>query len=633
MTAQHGTLDDPADHGAHGSAQVLKWVPRVPTLGRTTVQNWDFNTSSSGWTTNNSPDPTGGWVRAASTPPTRYADAPLAPNVPAGGTGWSWFTGNGNASMAANDCDGRAQLISPVFDGTGGKTIFSFDYWSHTPGWPGSSGLQLQVSNGSTTVTFQDIRALTVQPFDTATDRGWQRAEVDLSTLVTPTAAMRVTFVSIPDNYVNEFGVDNVRVEQATVCGRAGLRVTGVAVDDSPPGWGNGNGWLDPGETARLFVTLTNNGSVSSPDPVGVLIPRTPGLLVHEARDFFPTIGGGGGAGTSLGQGFTITTPGEMDCGGTLVVDLEITDAAGTMTRTSVNLEGGRTETTAVFTDTFETDLGWNAAGASGDGIWQWGDPVGTVDGTQAANPETDSPNDPDANCFVTENGLPGEAAGLADVDSPGGNVPTLESPPFDLTGFKRASFSCDVWYYDNSSSRSFWEDFSQVQVYIADGLLNWYNYTYFGDKTGGWKPLAYQLDLPMVANNRVFLYAYDPDGSVCSGCADDIVEMGIDNVKVTGSLQVCEASPVANPPNPVTTLEVAKTGQVDLSWSAPAVDGTHDAAAFFELWTASTPAGPFARLGTTTTTGATDSLAPATTYYSIAAVNAAGSSGNLPTP
>ena len=73
---------------------------------------------------------------------------------------------------------------------------------------------------------------------------------------------------------------------------------------------------------------------------------------------------------------------------------LEIVDASGTSVVEVWSPELGNTVTQVLFEDTFETDKGWTAQGRSGAGVFQRGDPVGTLDGANQANPETDSPND-----------------------------------------------------------------------------------------------------------------------------------------------------------------------------------------------------------------------------------------------
>ena len=107
--------------------------------------------------------------------------------------------------------------------------------------------------------------------------------------------------------------------------------------------------------------------------------------------------------------------------------------------------------TETVFEDDFETDKGWEIAGISGSGIWMRGDPVGTMDGGNQANPENDSPYDSGAMCYVTENGAPGAGAGENDVDT-GGKTTRLRSPHLDLSGYKSGRILYDLWYYDNSS-------------------------------------------------------------------------------------------------------------------------------------------------------------------------------------
>ena len=102
-----------------------------------------------GWFTDNSADPVGGWVVAAPSP-TYYAGALLAPDEAAGGSGMAWVTGDagGPSSAEAFDCDGVVYLISPTWDGTGGATILSFDYWTHNRGLA-SDELRLQVTNAT----------------------------------------------------------------------------------------------------------------------------------------------------------------------------------------------------------------------------------------------------------------------------------------------------------------------------------------------------------------------------------------------------------------------------------------------------------------------------------------------------
>lgn len=96
-----------------------------------------------------------------------------------------------------------------------------------------------------------------------------------------------------------------------------------------------------------------------------------------------------------------------------------------------------------VFSDAFESDLGW-VSGAPGDtatsGLWVRVDPVGTT-----AQPENDHTPE-GALCWVTGQGAPGGAAGAADVD---GGITTLTSPLLDGSD-PDALLSYWRWYSNN---------------------------------------------------------------------------------------------------------------------------------------------------------------------------------------
>lgn len=617
VLAQHGSLDDPPEAHDRGSSQALRWVPRIPTLGRTTVGFWDFDSGPGEWTVDNTNDPTGGWVLV--TPhPTRWGQTFFNPNLPAGGSGMSWVTGDAEGATAlSNDCDGVAQLISPVWDGTGGATILSFDYWHGVQVY---EGIQIKVDNGTTTAVIAPFHLQGTQPFDTDTERGWQRAEIDLATAITPTTTMTVTFYSVPITALSEYGIDNVRIEQATPCSRSALKIAGIAIDDAPAGWGNADGVFDPGETARLQVTLTNNGTAAAQSPAGVVTALTPGVPVHESLDQFPDIEPAG-TGTSLGRGFTLTAPTSLGCGETLVLDFAFSDAAGVNARELFSLELGRKVTDTLFEDTFETDQGWTVTGLAGKGIWQRGDPVGTKAGGKQANPENDSPRDSGTRCYVTENGAVGGAAADTDVDFI--SAPSLESPEFDLTGYKRARASYDLWYFDNSASAPTQDYGSWFMSTAGETLATQRQY----GSTSGWMEVTTNLVLPMVPANTLTFLAYD-------NSPDSIVEMGIDNFKIEADRQVCTASSVTKSPNGVgDSVRVTRPDILLLSWSAPPVDAGHDAAAFYRVFVSGQPQGGFAVADTTTALYNAPAATPTTEFYLISAVNASGPSHDEPSP
>jgi extracellular elastinolytic metalloproteinase len=633
VLAQHGTLNDPPDHQDRGATQAMQWIPRIPTLGRTTAYFWDFESGASGWTTDNSDDPDGGWTLVDPIS-TEYGGALLAPETAAGGTGQAWVTGDTGSipsSITESDSDGRNYLYSPDFDGTEGRTILSFDYWIHIKG--NSGNLKVEVSSsGQDPVLPTIVKYHTIQDFDTPSEHSWQRAEIDLSSVITPSSTMSVAFYSNPNDPFAEFGIDNIRIEQATVCSRTGLFIDSVSIDDSSPGWGNNNGILEPGETARLDIILRNDGTSTAVNPEGTLTSASSSVQIHDAASSFPDIGTGS-TGASTGPGFTVTMP-DTSCGETLEFRFQFTDDSGVTSYDSWTVEFGNLVTDIVFQDNFETDKGWTTEGAgSGQGLWERGDPVGTTDGSNQANPENDSPNDANSQCYVTENGPISGNENDHDVDSTSAE---LYSPRFDLTGYKRARMSFDLWYYDNSSD-DYWQDYSFYLAYVDDAFLEYYwNNWYQGASTNGWKPKSIDLTgtVPMVNNIQLYLSVIDRDESHYSSAVDNVVEMGIDNVKVEGDRQECLSHGITNPPNGVgSTLMVDKSGSVDIFWNASPIDGTHDGAAYYELFVSGSPSGGFALNDTTTQTDISRSLDESIEYYKITAVNAAGTSGDEPTP
>jgi hypothetical protein len=531
VLAQNGAPTDPPDHQDRGSAQALRWVPAIPTLARTTSQFWDFESGPSGWTSNSTSAISGAWMLV--TPhPTRYAGAWLAPPAAAGGSGMAWVTGDdAAASVTSHDCDGynNLRLASPVFDGTGGRTLLSFDYWVHVPGRE-LDGLNVEVTNGVQTVSVRPIRMMTVQAFDTDTDRGWQRAELDLAGLVAPTSTMRVTFVPTPGEPLSEFGIDNVRVEQATLCGRSGLQIVSVGVDDSAGVGGNGNGFLEPGETAHLLVQVTNAGSVPATSPGGTLSTLTSGVTVLAPSDTFPTLAPAA-SGSSSGTGFTVLVSSTLACGGTIVLEFTFTDGSGTTSKATWNLETGRTVTETIFEDTFATDQGWTVSGTPGKGIWQRGDPVGTVFHGDQANPEIDSPNDADALCYVTENGSPGGNPNATDVDEVNGLYSTLSSPLLDLSPYKRVHLSFDLWFYKDPAE---FNDDALWSLGIDDPNFGFGFSALIFNTTNGWTTVLANPDVPLRPNARVRFTGID-------GSHNSLVEMGVDNVRVLGDKRVCD--------------------------------------------------------------------------------------------
>ena len=105
------------------------------------------------------------------------------------------------------------------------------------------------------------------------------------------------------------------------------LEVASIAVNDAA---GDGNGFIDPGETVQLTVSLTNpwrNSGMGVPSATAVLSSSTPGVSIGDASATFGAIPA---QGTVAGDPVSITMGAGAACGGSLRFTLQITSALGT---------------------------------------------------------------------------------------------------------------------------------------------------------------------------------------------------------------------------------------------------------------------------------------------------------------
>jgi len=171
-----------------------------------------------------------------------------------------------------------------------------------------------------------------------------------------------------------------------------------------------------------------------------------------------------------------------------------------------------------LFRDDFELDLGWTA-GVPGDtatgGIWIRVDPVGTV-----AQPEDD--HSPDGTkCYVTGQGVPGGAAGAADVDN---GVTTLLSPPLDLSN-PDAVVGYARWY---SNDRGAAPNADSMPIEISADGLAWTTLELVTENANAWVVRSFRVAdfIPPSARARVRFVARDLG-------AGSLVEAGVDEFRV----------------------------------------------------------------------------------------------------
>lgn len=177
-----------------------------------------------------------------------------------------------------------------------------------------------------------------------------------------------------------------------------------------------------------------------------------------------------------------------------------------------------------LFSDDFETDLGWTVGGpqdtATG-GIWTRVNPNGT-----AAQPEDDHTPPPGVMCFVTGQGPVGGTVGQADVDN---GRTTLTSPVFDLSNAADAVIGYWRWY-SNAAGAAPNEDVFLVEI-TADGGQSWTPVEMVGPTAaatlGNWFYHEFRVGdfVPLTSAVRVrFIAADDLNPSIVEAAVDDFL-------------------------------------------------------------------------------------------------------------
>ncbi|MBX3390947.1 MAG: matrixin family metalloprotease [Phycisphaeraceae bacterium] len=215
--------------------------------------------------------------------------------------------------------------------------------------------------------------------------------------------------------------------------------------------------------------------------------------------------------------------------GGTVV-----TTPCGAPAATHKPFVGART---VVFEDDFEVGRGWSVGtDTATSGNWTRTIPVGT----QAQPGEDRSPVG--SRCYVTGNGLPGDAPGAADVD---GGYTQVVSPLLNLAVYSDVEVSYWRWYSNGSSSGPYVDTASfDVNVNNTSNFF-WRKADIIGpgsaidtDVNGGWRKRAFRFSsLPVTPTSMTRLRFYVSD--LFEG---SIVEAALDDVKVVGLR--CDAVP-----------------------------------------------------------------------------------------
>ncbi|MCP3905702.1 MAG: hypothetical protein GY715_18910 [Planctomycetes bacterium] len=172
------------------------------------------------------------------------------------------------------------------------------------------------------------------------------------------------------------------------------------------------------------------------------------------------------------------------------------------------------------FEDDFESDVsGWSVVNTDLlTGAWEQAEPNFTLDGTTLAAPDGDAEAGAEKiKAFVTDNGPPGGAETLNDVD---GGPTDLISPLIDLEG-QDAIVSYFLWFYCNNLDDEF------VVSVTNDGDQpdpTWVNVETLTVNTNGWEGRSFTVsdEVAPTANVRVrFRVSDNPNTSITEGGVD----------------------------------------------------------------------------------------------------------------
>ena len=221
---------------------------------------------------------------------------------------------------------------------------------------------------------------------------------------------------------------------------------------------------------------------------------------------------------------------------------------------------------------------GWTVGDPADDattGVWQLGDPAGTIDGeSRYAQPEDDHTPAPGVNAWIT--GLSGGNVGDNDVD---GGQTTLYSPIFDLSESSGVSVNYYRWYINDSGNAPD-SDFWRVQV--SDDGTNWESLEYTDESTHLWVHKYFELSGVIEMTSTVqfrFIAADDGDGSIVEAGVDDFQLLGYTVPEVTDVEDAIPARAellqnVPNPFNPKTDIRFALPSAQDVSLKVYDVKG-----------------------------------------------------------
>ncbi len=467
-------------------------------------------------------------------------------------------------------------------------------------------------------------------------DTAWVPVRYDISGLADGESEVYVRFSLSSDSGTTGAGF---YLDDLAICGEQlrnstpRVKYKSHVIDDSNPAYGNGDGLLDPGETAVLRIEAVNSGGAGATAVSAVLSAISSGVVVHDAVADYPDIPAGTSA-FSLAPHFSVELTGP--CGPDVTLRLTTRWQDGGTTSSNFTIVIGDPTEQTLLSDNFQTDKGWSVGGTTISGRFERLDPNGFTDPSVGpVQPEDDRTPAPGTICWVTGNAFvgPGFDPHTGDVDR--GRV-HISSPVFSGLGGGRLMLYFSRFYH--RSGVGFLQASNARAKVSTDGGTTYATIEDLSTNAAAWTDVTIDLTslLTPTASMRVRFEAEETSQI----SADPLTELLIDDVRVVRQFDGCVpfTPSETKPPNPVggTLRAERRAGDVRLSWTAPPVDALHDAARTYPVYRSGTPTGGYGAVGEPTSAAwrdTTGGAASGSSFYLVAAKNAAGTSGEEPTP
>ncbi|MEW5797305.1 MAG: dockerin type I domain-containing protein, partial [Candidatus Zixiibacteriota bacterium] len=327
-----------------------------------------------------------------------------------------------------------------------------------------------------------------------------------------------------------------------------------VSIDDAA---GNGNGSLDPGETANVVINVVNNGSADAVAVSGVISEEDTYVTILDDQGYFGTINSGGGTGNNSGDVFVVSADESCSMGHLLTMHLALTGDGGYGITLDFDFVVG--DRIVFYFDDFSFDQGWTGLGGTGE--WTIGPAVGGQGGSGAGDPYDDHTATSDD--YVLGNDLtPTDGAYSASMSQ----TYWVYSPMLDLSGFAGVQMRYFHWLGVESSTY----DHATLQVYNGTAWVTLYTNSSTVDESS-WTESFYDLSSYADGNQdfqiRFGIGPTDGSGQYCGWNIDDIELKGYGEIQ-SGSPQIvllpeALADSLHLGESTVDTVKVYNTGEV----------------------------------------------------------------------